>query len=330
MEKKYYEKIDILRGFAIFLVILGHAVDPANIATSSVMWCSQMHTYIYSFHMALFFAISGFCLFNISSYLQFIKKKTRYILIPYFVFNFGAIILRKVIPQFSLESKNIKDSIISIFIDGGELWFLYVLFELFIIAPFLIKIINNKLSHFIIVEIALIITYVCTYEITVFRISEVLFYMIFFLGGNMLQKKDIIKEEQLFSIPIRCVFLLITILIQIVLLLVKQTIVDCVILTLVVRILLALVGCVFSYLLICLISQKTINKALKNYGQYSLQIYLFNGYFIAVSRTIFLTILELPIPVVVLFNFIFGLFFNYVWCYFILKIRFIRLLCGKK
>lgn len=46
--------IDILRGFAIFLVTLGHIIEKSGYKES------PLFTFIYSFHMPLFFCISGF------------------------------------------------------------------------------------------------------------------------------------------------------------------------------------------------------------------------------------------------------------------------------
>jgi len=322
MSKKYYEKVDILRGFAMFLMILGHAVAVDNIGGNQVTWCDGVFRYIYSFHMPLFFAISGFCLFETGNYLQLIKKKARYILLPYVVFNFVAMALRMLIPQFSLGSKSVKDSLISMLTEGGELWFLYVLFELFLIAPVLIRLIDNRWSRFVIAELVLFAAYLALHEITVFKISQVLFYMMFFLAGNMIQKKNIAIGVKAWVLPLLVVA-------QIALLIANYRI-NFIWANLVLQLILAVIGCIAAYLFIGFIRWGKAKTAFKNWGQYSLQLYLFNGYFIAVSRTVFLGILNLPIPVVVLCNFIFGLFLNYIWCYYILKIRFVRILCGKK
>ena len=65
--------IDIAKGIGIILVIIGHVSINANI-----------NDFIYSFHMPLFFIISGF-LYKPKK--NFVKNKVRSILIPYFVFS---------------------------------------------------------------------------------------------------------------------------------------------------------------------------------------------------------------------------------------------------
>ncbi|ROT03695.1 hypothetical protein ED388_12660 [Muribaculaceae bacterium Isolate-007 (NCI)] len=47
--------IDCLKGFAIFLVVLGHVVQNYNLMDS---WIFRI---IYSFHMPLFMFMSGYC-----------------------------------------------------------------------------------------------------------------------------------------------------------------------------------------------------------------------------------------------------------------------------
>ena len=76
--------IDQLRGFCIFLMLLGHVAVP-----------KPVNNYIYSFHMPLFFIISGMTLnydrlleYDFKSY--FIKRIKGYI-IPYLFLNFTAI-----------------------------------------------------------------------------------------------------------------------------------------------------------------------------------------------------------------------------------------------
>lgn len=74
MRLKY---IDILKGFNIFLVVLGHII-----ATNC-----HLFKIIYSFHVPLFFIISGY-LFNFEKYennfLTFLKNRFLRLLLPYF------------------------------------------------------------------------------------------------------------------------------------------------------------------------------------------------------------------------------------------------------
>ena len=53
------EKVDILRGIAAVLMVLGHSfiVYPINI--SEVPWCAAVSHFIYTFHMELFFILAG-------------------------------------------------------------------------------------------------------------------------------------------------------------------------------------------------------------------------------------------------------------------------------
>ncbi|MBU3111029.1 acyltransferase family protein [Clostridium lacusfryxellense] len=69
--------IDISKGIAMLLVILGHTGVPVKI-----------NNYIYSFHMPLFFFLSGY-LFKINKYHSFIKfliAKIKSLVVPYFAF----------------------------------------------------------------------------------------------------------------------------------------------------------------------------------------------------------------------------------------------------
>lgn len=79
--------IDSLRAIAIFYVVLGHAIT--TFAAPAVY-----NKYVYSFHLPLFFFVSGY-LFNIErnpNFRFFLKKRVKTLLIPYFVFTFFAYI----------------------------------------------------------------------------------------------------------------------------------------------------------------------------------------------------------------------------------------------
>ncbi len=70
--------VDALKGFGIILVVFAHYKLPI-----------AFDTYIFSFHMPLFFFISGF-LFNFVKYTEsaanFVKRRFRALIIPYFAF----------------------------------------------------------------------------------------------------------------------------------------------------------------------------------------------------------------------------------------------------
>lgn len=79
-----FDYIDKLRGFAILLVVIGHIYLPYTREASNHP-VAQM---IYSFHMPLFFFISGFlCEFTHkiekNGYLNFVWRKAIALLVPY-------------------------------------------------------------------------------------------------------------------------------------------------------------------------------------------------------------------------------------------------------
>ena len=60
-DKLHYYQIDALKGIAIFLVLLGHSIIYFPINLHVIPWCQWIFAMLSSFHMPLFFAISGFC-----------------------------------------------------------------------------------------------------------------------------------------------------------------------------------------------------------------------------------------------------------------------------
>lgn len=68
------QSLDILRGIGIFLMVFDH-----------VGWGSVVHTYIQSFHMPLFFIVSGY-LWKKEDTLTLVKKRLKALMIPYAFF----------------------------------------------------------------------------------------------------------------------------------------------------------------------------------------------------------------------------------------------------
>ena len=118
--------LDSLRGFGILLVVLGHTSQSAGL----VSW-------IFSFHMPLFFIISGM-LFHERQFLDSFKKKVARLLIPYLFFGivtfaYWALIERR----FRGGSGSVANALANIFLaragasnypQNAVLWFLPCLF----------------------------------------------------------------------------------------------------------------------------------------------------------------------------------------------------------
>lgn len=140
--------ITFLQSFGIFLVVLGHSY-PAMIGVYSPLWMKIMNKVIYSFHMPLFFAISGF-LFAYTykeNYLKFIHKKIIRILIPFFGLGIFGFLMKYFFFNSFAESKSTNFLTAFLYPAQGfvsAFWFLQALFLMFMIAPAIFYI--NKLN----------------------------------------------------------------------------------------------------------------------------------------------------------------------------------------
>jgi fucose 4-O-acetylase-like acetyltransferase len=122
--------IDVARGIGILLVVMGHN-DFAAISPF-------MHKLIYSFHMPLFFFLSGYFLNTAIPFWSFVKKRFNGLLKPYFftifLIYFFSISFEKM--SFANAITRIVKSLYGtgIYIDWVQLWFLPHLFVVSIYA----------------------------------------------------------------------------------------------------------------------------------------------------------------------------------------------------
>ncbi len=134
-------QLDVLKGIGILLVIIGH------ISGNGIL-----NKWIYSFHMPLFFFISGviYYLSNKVDVKSFITKKFHGLIVPYLIFAIITFIYWVVIERYLRDSGGISvgHQFLEIFISqGGDesheynvvLWFLPCLFMMEIIFDWLCK-----------------------------------------------------------------------------------------------------------------------------------------------------------------------------------------------
>lgn len=155
-----YNWLDALKGFAVILVIIGHLPT-----------FPELRTYIFSFHLPLFFFISGY-LFNRDKYSQtgrFVASRIKSIVLPYFLFTITSYVIfllvnyspsknKFYLPYEGSPSKTIYSVLyascnfehFNSVIFNGPLWFLPCLFATSIIFYFLFRTFNRSLSSFIV------------------------------------------------------------------------------------------------------------------------------------------------------------------------------------
>ncbi len=144
------EWIDIAKGIGIILVMLGHCVNIEG-------WC---HRYIYTFHMPLFFLLSGLVL-KVEFSRIFIYKKIRSLILPYFTFVMLGFIITLLIPSWRsrLSLKGIVADVYLAnpeFINVSSIWFLACLFIVICILTLINRIGMVWLQKIVIVFLAFV------------------------------------------------------------------------------------------------------------------------------------------------------------------------------
>ena len=196
--------IDALRGFAMFFVIWGHTFPGKN-------W--RVRKYIYSFHMPLFFLISGLTAKKDLelNFPTFIKKKIKSLLFPYFFINLISFFLRYILYLGNFTSfEPVHKFLIGILYSNdnvfpmpcGVTWFITALFLVEVLFYILNKISKDDSQLFIFVMIMGIIGYVnnlSSFQIHSFWHFETMFTgVVFYFAGYMIIKY-IKKIENFFN-----------------------------------------------------------------------------------------------------------------------------------
>ena len=146
--KNRYTEVDIARGIGIFFVVLGHSIKQTGVSAG---WIRILTYIIYSFHMPLFFCLSGF----VSAKILEMKKAERFsysvsrarrLLVPYFVIGLLYIPVKLKLSDVAVQPFEISD-IWKLLIGKNpdvSLWFLYILFLIEIICALLVNTYNFR------------------------------------------------------------------------------------------------------------------------------------------------------------------------------------------
>lgn len=159
-----YDSIDIAKGIGIILVILGHIIP-------ETVWYRSI---IYSFHMPLFFLISGFFPAKIDDRFfgrgGYLNKQIKTLYLPYFGVVIFDIILKIFVQLFNgnLDVKSIVFSFVfsstglNIIVYNAPIWFLFSLFLIKILSFFIQK---NKIVEITVMIISFLFILMCQFEV---------------------------------------------------------------------------------------------------------------------------------------------------------------------
>ncbi len=156
MEKEEHSNIqrnravDAIRGLAIFLVVFGHSLN--NIMDSSLVsdvpWTiTYAQRWIYSFHMQLFFFLSGFFVYRSvtrRNVVETVRDKALHLVVPYVFWSSLVVIAKAILPGFQNHPEDIENLKHMFSVPHGIQWFLYALFIFDMIYLLFAKIFRNE------------------------------------------------------------------------------------------------------------------------------------------------------------------------------------------
>lgn len=177
---------DILKGFAIFLVVIGHLMQVSMLDYDhNILW-----RFIYSFHMPLFFFISGFLSFySKTDGYDLILKRFNSLIIPFFIWSIIYFFCKD---DFNLNFINYLIEIVKV--PDKSLWFLWALFFCYLLL-FVVK----KTTKYIYISLAIISVLLLIFSIIVkdkiFGINLISKQFPFFIMGYLFNNyKDVLFQ----------------------------------------------------------------------------------------------------------------------------------------
>lgn len=281
--KERYKELDLMKGIAILLVFLYHSLQVGKYSFIGLNDLTRV-TFInaHYFMMPLFFIISGFLSNSGKEYSlkKYYISKLKRLLIPYLFINLIDFIPRTLFPNLvNSKFEGIKEAL---FYGTKITWFVYTLFIIFLIFPFVEKFIIKKDKYYVFGIFILFINYLgFTEEIELFAINKVVYYFIYFYLGYIIRpfyKKNIynrIFTSNKFFMILSVVFL--------------GFFYKFLLVNFFIKVLFVLMSILFYLNITKRIKENSeIYNLLKFFGVNSLTFYLFDGFAAVICRTIIL------------------------------------------
>lgn len=284
--------IDIIKGIAIFLVVWGHI----SIADTFLIKA------IYIIHMPCFFFISGYLAYsvqnNVISYKKYLITKIKRLLIPFLAWSGIAclfnIFLQSILQKNILSIGDIGKEVWEIFAEARSVWFLIVLFFTFIFWEIL-HYFENK--FFINIHHGGMILYVLgwlllciTLPDSIFSFYKLKFFFPYFGIGYLLHRHFLLVPLERYKkwLNINAIIFLVLIFLLkdsvSIKLFRSMDLQEFGIMQIGIGILLSFMGILFIFLIALLLNRIPLGNWVKEWGIYSLDIYVIHMFFIKILK----------------------------------------------
>lgn len=211
--KERYKELDLMKGIGILLVYLGHSFNLNSLEWNRIF--EYLYRTIYSFHMPLFFFISGL-LSNTNKEInleKFYKGKLKRLLVPYLFINLADFIPRFLFPQLvNSEFSGVKEVL---FYGTKISWFVYTLFIIFMSFPFFYKYIFKQDKYYLFFIVLIYLNYFKIFDkIEIFSLNAVIIFYAYFYLGYIIKPiyseeiKPKVKSEKIILLILNIAFLL--------------------------------------------------------------------------------------------------------------------------
>lgn len=201
------EWIDALKGFAILTVVIGHCADgilSAGMYTQYQTSLRALYDFIYSFHMPLFFIISGFVFWLSASYDKY-KTKVFDFVIVYLIWDFLTWLVKFLLASRVNRQVGFDELLGILYHPINPMWYLYVLIAFYLLFSVLgIKKVNLKTV--IICGVIAVLDKMLNLNIGI--LNQILYYAYFFVVGGYIEQTKLYTRIKVIWIGIASVFLM--------------------------------------------------------------------------------------------------------------------------
>lgn len=299
--KKRVVEVDTMRGIAIILMVLGHSFLIYPIDFFHQPGYYEFHRWFYTFHMGLLFLVAG-AVYSCKDYKSYISKKIHRILVPYIVFDVTSVLFRAFGGMFVHVHADLHRSAVNLLLRGGDYWFLYTIFMIFLIYPWLEKFFNKPWKEAVLVLVLLTINdlhprnyFLCCYVAK--------YLPMFIIGKYAMRSIDDFRPTSKMRSLVTILGMALLWWVTNYLYNYKQPLASlCLIRMMSMTVVVFLFACYLKTWAErgSAFSQKTQNL-LSVCSKYSLQIYLFDAFWMVLIRTLLINVLHITHPIVILF-----------------------------